>query len=65
MAKKKSLEGSMEQLEDIVSKLESGEFTLDESLKKFEEGIKLYNECKSFLANAETKIKTLSEEFKE
>ena len=43
-------------LEKIVSDLESGEMTLDESMKKFEEGMKLSKRCTELLETAEKKI---------
>jgi exodeoxyribonuclease VII small subunit len=49
----------------IVSQLEEGEVSLDQSIKKFEQGIELYNDCREFLSNAEKKIKVLTESLKE
>ena len=46
-------------LEDIVSKLESGDVSLDESLKLFEEGVKIIKECNKELDNAEQKVNIL------
>ena len=48
-------------LEEIVSKLERGEATLDESLKLFEEGSKLVAQCSSMLDKAEQKVIRLEE----
>ena len=59
-AKSDSFEKSLEKLEDIVSKLEDGDLPLDESLKLFEEGVKLSRECQERLANAERKIQKLT-----
>lgn len=58
---KKSYEDSVKRLEDIVSTLESGETSLDESLKLFEEGTKLVTFCNEYLDKAQTKIKELTE----
>lgn len=63
--KKKNFEGTLDKLEKIVSDLESGDVSLDQSIKKFEKGIELYNECRDFLANAEKKIKVLTDSLKE
>lgn len=52
-------EEAMQKLEQIVSRLESGEATLDESLKLFEEGAKLAAFCSKALDTAEQKITTL------
>lgn len=46
-------------LEEIVSKMEEGELSLDDSLKLFEEGVKLSRECNSHLEQAEQKVKLL------
>lgn len=62
---KKNFEGSLQKLEDVVSALEGGELSLDESIKKFEEGIKLYKGCKDLLGDAEKKISTLTDSLKE
>ena len=63
--KKKNFEGTLEKLEKIVSELEGGEVSLDQSIKKFEKGIDLYNECRDFLSDAEQKIKVLTDSLKE
>jgi exodeoxyribonuclease VII small subunit len=59
--KKAGLETSMEKLETIVADLEEGEFTLEEALDKFEEGLKLGKECRKFLDQAELRVKKLVE----
>ena len=59
-AKSDSFEKSLEKLEEIVSKLEDGDLALDESLKLFEEGVKLSRECKERLELAERKIQKLT-----
>lgn len=56
-----SLEVSMEKLEAIVTDLESGEFGLEEALKKFEEGLMLGKRCKQILDRAELRVKQLVE----
>lgn len=61
MAKTKTFEESMEELEKIVEKLEKGDCPLDEAVKLFEQGIKISNECNNVLDNAEQKIKILTE----
>ena len=58
-AKKKPFEESMTRLEEIVSILERGESTLDESLALFEEG-KLAAACSKQLDQAEQKILKLT-----
>lgn len=52
-------EKKLNRLEEIVSKMESGEMSLDESLKSFEEGVNLSRECQKQLSEAEQKVKIL------
>ena len=46
-------------LEEIVEKMESGDLQLDDSLKLFEEGVKLSRDCNQELDKAEQKVKLL------
>lgn len=55
----KSFEEQMEQLEKIVEELEKGELNLEESVSKFEEGIKISKQCNQTLEEAEKKITIL------
>ena len=55
------LEVSMEKLESIVADLEKGEYTLEQALDKFEEGLKLGDKCKTILDRAELRVKQLVE----
>jgi len=64
-SKGKNFEQSLEGLEGIVEKLESGELPLDESLALFENGVKIYKECKTQLEKAEKKISKLNDSLKE
>ena len=59
MSKEKSFEEQMETLEGIVTELEKGELSLDESLSKFEDGMKLAKQCNKILESAEKKITIL------
>ncbi len=59
MSNTKTFEKSVQELDGIVSKMESGELSLDESLKLFEKGVKLTRECQKSLADAEAKIEKL------
>jgi len=62
MAKKDtahSFEDSLKRLQAIVDALEKGEITLDETLTKFEEGMKLVDVCHAKLDEAEKKLKIL------
>ena len=44
-----NFEEAMKKLEQITAELEKGDLSLDESVKKFEEGIKLSKECNKIL----------------
>lgn len=55
-SKKLSFEQSINRLDDIVSALERGDATLDESLSLFEEGTSLIKKCNEMLDNAEQKV---------
>lgn len=52
-------EKSMENLEKIANELENDELSLDDSVKKFEEGMKIAKQCKKMLDEAEKKITVL------
>jgi exodeoxyribonuclease VII small subunit len=52
-------EKKLSRLEEIVTKMEGGDLTLEDSLKFFEEGVKLSRECNTQLAQAEQKVKLL------
>lgn len=54
-----NFEESMQKLEEIASELEKGELNLEESLTKFEEGMKLSKQCNEIIENAEKKITIL------
>jgi exodeoxyribonuclease VII small subunit len=54
-----SFEEALQQLEQIVQKLEKGELPLEESLKLYEEGIRLSRLCHGKLEEAEGKIEML------
>jgi exodeoxyribonuclease VII small subunit len=58
--KNDSYESMMAQLESIVSNMEDGELSLDESIKKYEEGIKICNKLYKILNEAEGKIKIMN-----
>ena len=60
--KKSDIELTFERLESIIADMESGEVTLEQNLKMFEEGMKLIKECQSNLKKAEQKVENLIEE---
>jgi exodeoxyribonuclease VII small subunit len=55
-----TLEGSLEELEKLVTQLERGDGSLDDALKQFERGIQLTRECQTALKEAEQKVKILT-----
>lgn len=64
MPAKKSypFEQSLEKLEQLVERMEDGDLSLEESLKTFEDGIKLTRQCQQALVKAEQKVRLLIEE---
>ena len=68
MSTEKTFEEMIKNLEEISQDLENGDLSLDKSMEKFEEGMKLSKKCSEILENAEKKIKILikdGEDFKE
>jgi len=61
MATKKTpaFEDNLNALEGIVEQLESGQLSLDDAMKAFEQGIKLTRDCQESLAAAEQKVQIL------
>ena len=62
MARKKStfdFETALGELEQIVERMEQGDITLEESLREFENGIKLTRACQKALSEAEQKVQIL------
>jgi exodeoxyribonuclease VII small subunit len=53
------LEQTLEDLEQLVAKLEEGELPLNQAVSEFERGIKLTRQCQSVLKDAEQKIEIL------
>lgn len=66
MAKKQQegfdFEQALEDLENLVTSMEDGELSLEESLQAFEKGIKLTRECQGALKKAEQKVQLLMNE---
>ena len=60
MMVKFQFEKALEDLEKIVEAMESGELTLDQALKKYEEGVGLVRACQSKLTETEKKIEILT-----
>ena len=60
MSKPVHFEKSIDNLQQIVTQLEKGELSLEESLAQFEKGITLARQCQDILNQAEQKIEILS-----
>ncbi len=56
MVKEKKFEDKIKELEEIIEILESGDVSLDDSIKKYTEAMKLVKECDSELKDIETKV---------
>lgn len=54
-------EASMQALEDLVGKMETGEMSLEESLAAYERGVGLYRRCQDALEHAELRVRLLSD----
>ena len=57
---KLSFEEALEQLEDIVSKLEDGSINLEESIEEYTRGIHLKNHCETKLKEATLKVEQIT-----
>ena len=57
--KEKSFEDNLQQLEELVNRLETGELPLDEAIKVFQEGMRLSKLCAERLNIVEQEIKKL------
>ena len=62
MKDKKDFEQMLDDLEEIVQSLEKDDLKLDESIAKFEEGMKIAKECNNEIEEAEKKITILINE---
>lgn len=54
-------EGALSRLETLVGELEGGELSLEDSLRTFEEGVRLVRLCSERLKSAELRIRQLEE----
>jgi len=59
MKEKQTFEENIKKLEKIVDELSGGRLSLGESLKKYEEGIKLAQDCSGVLNEAQRKVEIL------
>lgn len=60
--KTENYEGLMIKLEEILNSMENGEISLEDSMKRYEEGIKICNKLYKILNDSESKIKILMDE---
>ncbi len=58
---KLNFEQSIDQLTEIVSRIEQGQISLEDSLQQYERGMKLIRHCRDILAKAEKRIEKISE----
>ncbi|RMH91152.1 exodeoxyribonuclease VII small subunit [Lysobacter pythonis] len=54
-------EHSLDELEQLVERMETGELSLEESLTAYERGVGLYRKCQSALEEAELRVRLLSD----
>lgn len=54
-------EGKLKKLEEIVLTMEKGDLSLENSMKAFEEGVRLSRECQTLLNESEQKVRLLLE----
>lgn len=59
---KLSFEQALEQLTELVSKLESGQLPLEESVTAFESGVQLSRRCETLLDHAEQRLQILNDQ---
>ncbi len=62
MAKSSSLEDTFEKIDDILRQMESGELTMNESFKKYKEGIELVKKCNSMIDKVEKEMVILNDD---
>lgn len=57
----KSYEGKIEELNDIIRQLDSGDVDLSTSIEKFQEGLDLFKSCNEILKKAEASVKIIKD----
>lgn len=57
-----SFEDALQKIRDIVTSLESGDLTLEESMTKYQDGSELIQQCRTTIDNAEMRITELTRE---
>lgn len=61
MGKEENFETKIESLEKIVGELEKGDLSLEDSVNKFEEGMRISKECSKLIEDAEKRISIILE----
>ncbi|KFN41388.1 exodeoxyribonuclease VII small subunit [Arenimonas oryziterrae] len=56
-----AFERSLDELEQLVQKMEKGEQSLDDSLIAYERGVALYRQCQTALEQAELRVRLLTD----
>lgn len=54
-------EGSLDELEKLVDRMEHGDLSLEESLAAYERGVGLYRQCQAALEQAELRVRLVSD----
>jgi exodeoxyribonuclease VII small subunit len=62
MVRKVSFEEALGRLDEIVKRLEEGDVPLEESMKLYEEGMRLGSLCRRILSEAEERMKRITKE---
>ena len=62
MGNKFDFNKGLTELEVIINKMESGDLSLEDSLKYFEKGVELHRQCHGALTDAEQRVNMLNEE---
>jgi exodeoxyribonuclease VII small subunit len=57
-----NFEKSLSELETLIERMEQGELSLEESLKSFEQGIRLTQQCQEALSQAQQRVQLLTQQ---
>jgi exodeoxyribonuclease VII small subunit len=57
-----NFETALEELNELVSRMEQGDLTLEQSLSEFEKGITLIKQCQQLLTDAEQRVQILTQQ---
>ena len=61
MAEEQNFEQQLQQLEALVTRMESGDLSLEDSLQAFEQGVQLTRNCQKLLSEAQQRVSRLQE----